>query len=330
MKFRYKTMTQFERSRDLSGVADELATQVELARQAGFNGVSVSEHHATEDQYLLNEAVLGYLAGHVDEMSLRMGICLLPYHNPVRIAEFGAAIDVLTGGNFHFAVGQGYRQKEFDIFGIDRASAVGRMVEGLEVIERLWTEDNVTFEGEYFAFEDVSINPKPLQRPRPPITMGASNESSVRRAARISDGWIAAHLPFDVLSAYVEAFRDERAKTRDDAGELSIGREVYVAETTEAAERIVKGPLMRKYEAYIDWGQSDVFEEDDFESPWEQLKHERFIVGSPDDVIEEIGRYQDAFDPDYLGVRTGFLGMEFEDVHASIELFGEEVLPSLD
>lgn len=330
MEFRYTAVTQYEPSRDLSGIAAELSTQVQLAREAGFAGVGVSEHHATEDQYLLNEAVLGHLAEHVGEMSLRTGICLLPYHNPVRIAELGATLDVLSGGNFQFGVGQGYRPKEFEIFGVNRASAVGRLEEGIEIIERLWTEDGVSYDGEQFSIEDVSINPKPVQEPRPGITMGASNESSVRRAARIADGWDAAHLPFDVLAEYVAAFRDERAKTDRGAGEIGIGREVYVAETAAEAERIVREPLMQKYDAYIDWGQSDVFEADDFDSPWDQLKSERFIVGSPDDVIEEIARYEEAFDPDSFGMRMQYLGMDFDDVHASIELLGEEVLPSFE
>jgi alkanesulfonate monooxygenase SsuD/methylene tetrahydromethanopterin reductase-like flavin-dependent oxidoreductase (luciferase family) len=328
MDFRLSLVTQYEPSRDLSGVADELATQAELARDVGFDAVGVPEHHVTEDQYLLNEAVVAHLADHVGGMELGTAMCLLPYHHPVRIAEFGATMDVLTGGGFSLGVAQGYRGEEFDAFGIDRGDALGRFVEGVEVIERLWTEDRVSFEGNHFELDDVTINPKPVQEPRPPILVGASNERSVRRSARIADGWSAGHVPFDGVRSRVEAFRDERAGTDRGDGVVEIGREVFVAETAEEAERIVKEPLLRKYRRYVDWGQDEVFEDDEFDSAWAELKRDRFVVGSPEDVIAELERYREAFDPDRFRFRTQFQGMDFADVRASVRLLGEEVLPS--
>lgn len=328
MNFGYSLVTQYEPDRDLTSISDELIRQTELARHAGFSSIGVSEHHVTDDQYLYNEAVLSYVAQHIGDMSLSTSICLLPYHNPVRIAEFGATLDILTNGSFTLGVGQGYRPEEFDVFGVDRSSAVGRLVEGIDIIKELWTSDSITYDGEFHQLHDVSINPKPIQEPRPRITMGASNESSIRRAARIADGWSAAHAPLDLLAEQVSAFRDEAASTGNRNATVGVGREVYVAETSEEAERIVREPLMRKYDAYIDWGQSDVFEHDDFDTPWEQLRNERFIVGNPTEVIEEIDRYIQTLDPDGFGIRTQFLGMNFEDVHRSIKLLGEEVLPS--
>ena len=322
-------VTQYDSARDLRGVSEELVTQTELARDGGFSGVCVGEHHVTEDAYLLNESVLAHVAGHVGEMWLGTGMSLLPYHNPVRIAEFGATMDVLTGGRFRLGVAQGYRPAEFEAFGIDRRDAVGRLVEGIEVIERLWTEESVTYEGDHFQLDDVSINPKPLQEPRPPIWVGASNESSIRRAARIADGWVGAHVPLSVAATQAEAFRDER--TRSEGGDATVGlaREVFVADTTEKAEAIVRDPLMGKYESYSEWGQDDAIAGDDFDSPWDKLQHERFLVGDPEDVREGIERYRDAMDLDLLVVRTQFPGLSFADVHRSLELLTEDVLPAV-
>ena len=80
--------TQFARSRSLDGIAEELVYQTELLRDGGFYCLFVPEHHATDDSYLYNEAVVSYLANHVGDMKLGTGVCLLPFHNPVRIAEF--------------------------------------------------------------------------------------------------------------------------------------------------------------------------------------------------------------------------------------------------
>ncbi len=323
-----QSVIEFETERDLRGIGDELIAQTRLADEAGFDLISVSEHHFTEEQqYLLNEAILSHLAEHIGDMRLVSTLILLPYHNPARIAELGATLDLLTDGEFSMGVGLGYRQQEYDVFGVDREDAVGRFVEGVEIIERLWTEDSVTYDGEHFQLEDVSIRPQPIQEPRPPIWTGASNESSVRRAARMADTFVGAHVPFDLAKRQTDDYRDERQKQGLDEGEVGFIREAYVAETTEAAEEIVKEPLMGKYESYSDWGQDDVIGGDDFASPWEKLRHERFLVGTPAEVCEGIERYKEAMDVDYIFVRTQFPGIDFEDVHDSIELFGDEVIP---
>jgi alkanesulfonate monooxygenase SsuD/methylene tetrahydromethanopterin reductase-like flavin-dependent oxidoreductase (luciferase family) len=328
MDFGLLCVTQFDADRDLSGIGEELITQTELAKEAGFDLISIGEHHFTDDdQYLLNEAGLSHIAQHVGDMRLLSSLILLPYHNPARIAELGATLDILSDGQFTMGVGLGYRQKEYDVFGVDREDAVGRFAEGVEIIERLWTEDSVTYDGEHFQLDDVSIRPQPIQDPRPPIWAGASNESSVRRAARKTDAFLGAHVPFDLAKRQIEDFRDERQKQGLDGGEVGFIREAYVAETTEEAEEIVREPLMGKYESYSNWGQDNVIDDDDFDSPWDKLKHERFLVGTPAEILEDIERYKEAMDLDYLVIRTQFPGSSPEDVHSSIELFGDEVIP---
>lgn len=321
-------VTQYDESRSMDDVPAELIRQTKLARESGFDSVHIGEHHVTrDDQYLLNEAAISYLANHAGEMWLCPTLVLLPYHNPVRIAEFGATVDVLSGGRFRLGVGLGYRQEEFDAFGIEREEAPGRLTEGVEIIKRLWTEDSVTFDGEHFSLRDVSIRPQPVQDPRPPIWVGASNPSSVRRAARIGDRFIGAHVPFDLAKKQVGAYRDERERTRSEPGGVGFIREAFVAETEAAAAEIVKDPLMDKYESYSSWGQDDAIGDDNFDSPWEQLKHDRFLIGTPDQVVESIERYEREMDVDHLVVRMQFPGSDFEAVRDSIQLFGDEVIP---
>lgn len=329
MDFGLLLVSQYDEARPMHGIGEELVSQTELARDVGFSGVTVGEHHVTDsDQYLLNEAVVAHVAEHIGSMDLWTTLCLLPYHNPTRIAEFGATIDILTGGQFRLGVGLGYREKEYDAFGVSKSDGPGRLIEGIEIIKRLWTQESVTYHGKHFSLEEVSIRPQPLQDPRPPIWVGASNEASVRRAGRIADGFIGAHVPFALAKQQTSDFYDERENEGIDGGDVGFIRETFVAETTEQAERSVREPLMGKYESYSDWGQDDAIAEDDFGSPWEKLRHERFLVGSPDDVIESIERYQEEMDLDYLVIRTQFPGSDFEDVHESIRLFGEEVIPA--
>jgi alkanesulfonate monooxygenase SsuD/methylene tetrahydromethanopterin reductase-like flavin-dependent oxidoreductase (luciferase family) len=329
MDFGLLAVTQYEIDRDLRRIGDELVTQTQLANESGFDLISIGEHHFTDShQYLLNESALAHIAQHVEDTRLVASLILLPYHNPARIAELGATLDILSDGQFTMGVGLGYRQKEYDVFGVERDDAVGRFRECVEIIKRLWTEEYVSYDGDYFQLDEVAIRPQPLQDPRPPIWTGASNESSVRRGARKTDGFLGAHVPFDLAQRQIEDFRDERETQGLDEGEVGLIREAYVAETREKAEEIVREPLMGKYESYSDWGQDDVIGGDDFDSPWDKLKHERFLVGSPEDVRADIERYKEAMDLDYLFIRTQFPGADFDDVHSSIELFGEEVIPS--
>ncbi|MFB6165032.1 MAG: LLM class flavin-dependent oxidoreductase [Haloarculaceae archaeon] len=323
-------VTQFDVDRDLGDVGDELVTQTQLANEAGFDLVSIGEHHFTDShQYLLNESCLAHVAQHVGDMRLASTLILLPYHNPARIAELGATLDVLSGGQFTMGVGLGYRQQEYDVFGVDREDAVGRFIEGVEIIKRLWTEESVSYDGKHFTLEDASIRPQPVQSPRPPIWAGASNESSVRRAARMTDGFLGAHVPFELAERQIADYRDERAKTDEGPGEVGLIREAFVAETTEKAEELVREPLMGKYESYSNWGQDDVIGGDDFDSPWEKLRHQRFLVGTPAEILEDIERYQEAMELDNIVIRTQFPGLDPEAVHGSIQLFGDEVVPHL-
>jgi alkanesulfonate monooxygenase SsuD/methylene tetrahydromethanopterin reductase-like flavin-dependent oxidoreductase (luciferase family) len=321
-------VSQFDPEADMRPVADHLRRQTRRADDHGLDFVRVAEHHATEDNYLLNEATAASLVEASGDMTLDT-MCLLPYHNPVRIAEFGATVDVLTGGRFRLTVALGYRPEEYAVFGVeDTETAIGRLVEGLEVIERLWTEDSVTYEGDYHRFEDVSINPKPLQEPRPPIYAGASNESSIRRAARLVDGWCGAHVPFDVAGRQIADFRDECQK-RGEQKAVGLTREVCVGETADQALEMAREPLVRKYGSYSSWGQDDAIADDEFDREWAALSDDRFIVGNPDEVAAELERYRDAFDLDYVSVRTQWKGMPWADVHRSQELLCSEVVPAI-
>jgi alkanesulfonate monooxygenase SsuD/methylene tetrahydromethanopterin reductase-like flavin-dependent oxidoreductase (luciferase family) len=113
------------------------------------------------------------------------------------VAEIGAFLDVITGGRFLLGVGLGYRMEEFALFGVPMAERVSRLVEGIEIIRRLWTEDGVTHRGRHWQLDGVSIRPRPLQAPRPPILVGSQVPAGIARAARIADDWMVVPVPND-------------------------------------------------------------------------------------------------------------------------------------
>src|SRR5260370_25751144 len=111
----------------------------------------------------------------------------LPPPHPLEVAEQLATLDVITGGRLVFGVGLGYRDAENEAMGLDPRERVGRLVEGLEVIERLWNGEPVSYAGKHFRMRDLRISMRPLQRPRPPIWLAANADARVKRAARLGD-----------------------------------------------------------------------------------------------------------------------------------------------
>jgi hypothetical protein len=116
------------------------------------------------------------------------GVLLLPLHHPVEVAEQMATLDAFAEGVV-VGVGSGYRDIEFDAFGIDKRERIGRMVEGIEIMNRLWTETDVTYEGNYYSLDEATITPRPEEKPT--VWIGANHPRAVERAARIGDAWFA-------------------------------------------------------------------------------------------------------------------------------------------
>ena len=191
----------------------ETVEQVRLIRALGFDSIWGGEHHATPGfHYFPLLPFLQRLAAEADGLWVGTNLILLPLHNPVEVAEIGAFLDVITGGRFLLGVGLGYRPEEFALFGVPMAERVSRLVEGVEIIRRLWTEDGVTHRGRHWQLDGVSIRPRPLQRPRPPILVGSQVPAGIARAARIADGWMVVPVPtVDEFAAQAAAFAGARA-----------------------------------------------------------------------------------------------------------------------
>jgi alkanesulfonate monooxygenase SsuD/methylene tetrahydromethanopterin reductase-like flavin-dependent oxidoreductase (luciferase family) len=311
----------------------EAVEQVRLIRALGFDSIWGGEHHATPGfHYFPLLPFLQRLAADAEGLSLGTNLILLPLHNPVEVAEIGAFLDVITGGRFLLGVGLGYRPEEFALFGIPMAERVGRLVEGVEIIRRLWTEDGVTYRGRYWRLDGVSIRPRPLRQPRPPILVGSQVPAGIARAARIADGWMVVPVPtVDEFAAQATAF----AAARTAAG-LPASRhvcrliEVACAPDEEIAVRRTARFLLAKYEAYLSWGIPGI-SFDPGAAPEAQLRRlaaNRFAVGSPAQVVDALlAQYRAGVT--HATMRVSWPGMPQDDILAGLELLGRAVLPEV-
>jgi alkanesulfonate monooxygenase SsuD/methylene tetrahydromethanopterin reductase-like flavin-dependent oxidoreductase (luciferase family) len=307
--------------------------QARLIRSLGFDSIWAGEHHATPGFHFFPQLpLLQRVAVEAQGLEIGTNLILLPLHNPVEIAEIGAFMDILTGGKFLLGIGLGYRPEEFAVFGVPMAERVSRLAEGVEIIRRLWTEDHVTHSGRHWQFADVSIRPRPLQTPKPPILVGAQVEAAIVRAAKISDGWLVVPMPTtDELAAQMKLFTTRRAAAGLPPSEhICRLYEVACAPDEDAAYRRVAPYLLQKYASYASWGLAGA-SQDRGGSPEDQLRRlaaGRFAVGTPEQVADELVAQHRA-GIRHLSMRVSWPGMPQNDILAGIEILGREVLPQV-
>lgn len=185
----------------------EQLEQIAYAEQLGFDSVWITEHHFIEDGYTPSVLpIAAAIAARTSRIRIGTWVLLLPLHNAIRVAEDAATVDIISNGRLDLGMGLGYRIEEFDAFGVDRRHRGRLMEEGVELIRRAWTEDRVTFDGRFYQVQNLDVTPKPVQRPHPPIWLGARGPAPARRAARFRAPLLLVG-PADVYETYAAALR---------------------------------------------------------------------------------------------------------------------------
>lgn len=308
----------------------EMLEHTRIADRVGFDKVGMGQHYLLENPKPQTVPMLGRLAAETDGAGLFTSVLLLPLHHPVEIAEQVTTLSNLVS-EMCLGVGAGYVDREFRNFGIEKHSRGQRLTEGVGIMNRLWTEDGVTYDGEYYSVENATITPKP--EVKPPVWCGGSAPAAVSRAARIADGWVPSpQLPLADLRAAKARYDEIRGES---GGELSIPlfREAFVAPTTEDAFDIATETLRAKYSSYLD---RDIEEDEGAladatrgASSFEAYADARFLIGSPAEVCEMIAEYDRAVNLSHLLLRVRRPGLPSEHVQACIERIGDEVIPNI-
>jgi alkanesulfonate monooxygenase SsuD/methylene tetrahydromethanopterin reductase-like flavin-dependent oxidoreductase (luciferase family) len=309
----------------------EHVEQVRLARAVGFDSVWAGQHYLAEPfTYFQPIPTLARVAAEAEGMRLGTGVLLLPLHQPVEVAETLATLDVISGGRFVFGVGLGYRDAENQAMGLDPKQRVGRLVEGLALIERLWTGEPVSWKGTHFQLENVRISMPPVQRPRPPIWLAANGDAGIRRAATLADAWLMnPHSTLATLERQLALFhRTRQALGRPPAAEIPIIKECLVAATRAGALAAARPFLESKYQAYQRWEQDKALPPgESFALDFEALARDRFLIGDPEGVADEIRRLQARLGATTTIFRVQWPGLEQEAALQTIRLLGERILP---
>lgn len=323
---------------------------VELLEELGFDGVWVAEHHFREYGLVNNTfALLANLAARTERLRLGTGIVVLPLHNPIHVAEEAAMVDLLSDGRLELGIGRGYQAIEFDNFNLDLSEARDRFNESLEVILGLWTEDGFTHKGRFFETRNpLTLLPKPLQKPHPPLHIAAVSPETVEiYAARGLPILADPAAPFKKIAKAAETWHSTAAANGVDSDtvELVASRSVYVAPTLEQARadqarfeasfdrsRIFNvqsapidaktGEVAKGFEYYQNRYLKGGSVDNDFR--WEQLE----VIGDPERVIGQIKMIQEMGYSNLMCDFGSTRPVPIEEMREILKFFAAEVMPA--
>jgi alkanesulfonate monooxygenase SsuD/methylene tetrahydromethanopterin reductase-like flavin-dependent oxidoreductase (luciferase family) len=192
----------------------EIFDQIAWGEDNGFDDIWLSEHHFIEDGYPPSILpVASAIAVRTNRIRIVSGVLLVPFHNPIRLVEDIATVDVISGGRFELGAGVGFKREEFAGFGVPFKERVARTNQSLDIIRRALAGEMVTLKSEFFEFQNVKVTPDPVQKPHPPIWLGGFTPAALRRAVRFGDGFTVPEANRDVYDRYVAALQEENRPT---------------------------------------------------------------------------------------------------------------------
>ena len=219
---------------DMSLVRDTLRRAEEL----GFDSAWVQDQVAGEAPLLEAMSLLAYAAAVTDRLKLGVSVIVLPIRNAVQLAKSVGTIDHMSNGRIILGVGLGpvfAGDNYFQIFGTKASEALRRFNESVEIMKRLWTEERVDLDGEYHTLWKTGMEPKPVQKPYPPLWFGGQHPNALRRAVRVADGYMGAGPTttenFGEQVEHLRRFMDEAGR---DPATFPISKRVYLAVDADA------------------------------------------------------------------------------------------------
>ncbi len=345
MKFGYGLLTgQRPPGSDASyeTVYEETLALAAMAEEYGFDTVHTSEHHFFDDGYSPSVLPLSAaIARETDSVGIGTSIALAPLYDPVRLAEDAATVDILSGGRFTLGLANGYMQREFDVFDSPRRQRAKRVEETVEICRRAWEPGSFDFDGDLFAYEDLRVEPKPVQEGGPPIHLGGTSEPAIRRSADLCDGHIGI-VYYDGAMQYKSSFEqfadnvellESMRDVAADAFTLSVMQYTHVENDPEGAWETLESPLVysrRKYAEHADNRDASRWDRETMTDDRLAGLRAGAMVGDPESVIERLRAYEDAVPGElHFLARMWHPGLSFEEHADALRLFGEEVIPAL-
>jgi alkanesulfonate monooxygenase SsuD/methylene tetrahydromethanopterin reductase-like flavin-dependent oxidoreductase (luciferase family) len=324
--------------------------QVEWSEELGFDEVWFTEHHFIDYGLSVDPAALAAAAAsRTHRVRIGLAAAILPFHQPLRLAEQMALVDIISRGRLDVGVGRGNRPAEFAGYRVPQQESRERFDETVDVMQQAWTQDRFSYRGRFFQFDDVRVIPKPVQRPHPPLYQVCVTKDGIENTAL--RGWPMLNSvlfgPVDQLVANRDTYVATLEKSGRTEAEISallgrwgVSRQIYVADTDAQALEDAKAAEIWYQESFRRFVIPERIEDahpslqPSFRAmaerlakvTWEGLVAETLAFGSPTTVARHIE------DMRSIGVGQilcwmNFGGLPHDKVRRSMELFAREVMP---
>lgn len=309
----------------------EALAEVTRAEELGFDSVWMEEHHSVANHYWPSPLpVLAGFATRTSRVRLGTDILVAAFYHPVRLAEDLALLDVMSGGRVTLGIAIGYKPDEFALYGTELERRGARFEEQLTIVKGLWTQERFAFRGRFYNVEG-RLEPRPVQRPHPPVWIGGWGDLTLRRAATLGDNWIpgpTADLPR--LLAGKRQFLDNRraAGRTEPVTEWPLTRDLIIADTDRRARELAEEHIMVAYRREYAGGWRHPFIDASIATDLDKLMADRFIIGGPEQCLAQIRRFVDQYGANHLIFRTFFPGMPHQHIMRELELLAREIMPA--
>ena len=328
-----KGMTQVE-------AFEESFNQVEASERLGIDSVWLAEHHFSPDRSVLASPLIiaSSIATRTSRIRIGLAVQVLPLTNPLRVAEEAATVDHISEGRFDFGIGRSGLTKYYQGYNVDYSESRGRFLEALEVIMKAWGEESFSHKGEYYAYKDVVVVPKPRQKPYPPTRVAVASADTFPLMGTLGHPiFISANTPIPQLQERLEGYRSAwLAAGHLGPPDVSLRIPAYLAETSERARSEPQASAMHA----IEYGARELTltaasEEvarrlrETADIPYDEILRRRVMFGTPEAVAERLREYQQT-----LGISGVVLEMNYggqiplDRVVNSTRLLAEKVMPS--
>jgi alkanesulfonate monooxygenase SsuD/methylene tetrahydromethanopterin reductase-like flavin-dependent oxidoreductase (luciferase family) len=322
---------------------ENLIEQIEYAEELGYDSIWLTEHHFSEYGRPSVPVLAGQAAARTKRIRIGTAIVVLPFHHPIQVAEDWATIDQISNGRVEFGIGRGNQPAEFKGLNVPMDEARERSTEALEIIRQAWTQDSFSYDGKFWQIPEVSVLPKPVQKPHPPIWQAAVSAYTVKMVIEQQiNGLIGPYLcPFEVLKEeFFDVWHDGiQAAGRPDL-QMCHNEFVWVGESDAQVKADIEEHVMWYVRTAAKlWGErikeksakqfanfSEVLER--FEQiSFDEIYNDLGIFGTPEKVSEKVRWMRDEGRVDHLMNFMWFGGVDQEKSLRNMELFAKEVMP---
>ncbi len=349
MKFGLLHLFETAGGRSEQQMVKEQIEIMEAAERYNFHSVWTAEHHFSEYGFCASPALaLAAVAQTTSRIRLCSGVVVLPFHHPLRVAEEFAMLDLLSDGRIELGVGRGYQPSEFVGYGVDQSRSSELFDESIEIILKAWSQETFSHHGPHYRFDNVSVRPRPLQKPRPPIWMAAISDSSFEKAGRYGLNLLCSPVfggSLEVARDGIQRYWQALEQHGHDPAQHEIAAlcAMYCGETNESARLEFAEPVTWYFQHLSKYvapkvGQKSIPGYEGYEGvrdllsdiQWDQLvTHGAVFCGDADYMIEQMQALREAFGINHVLGWTRVGGLAEHLVEGHMSRMRDKVMPAL-